>query len=407
MSEAADTEVSLSASTHRWWMLAGMWLVYACFGMVMLSLAPLVDEVTTDLGLSFTEMGIALGVWSAVYFFVAVPAGAALDRFGLRRSLLVGTLLVALSSLLRGMSDNLLELSLSVAVFGLGGPLLSVGAPKLISRWFSPEQRGTAMGIYMSGPALGAMFALGATDSLVMPLLDNDWRAVAAAYALVTVLAAGVWWLIASHSASRAVEREPVAAFDPTVFVRLLAIPQVRIVLAMAVGSFILAHALNNWLPEILRSRGYTEVEAGFWATLPVAVGLVGTILIPRFATPGRRLAILIALFALAGVSIVWLAATSPPAIVLGLATLGVARSAMWPVVMLILMGLRDVDHSNMGAAGGLFFALGELGGVVGPIMLGWMAEVSGGFTLPLWVLAALCAAMCVLALRLRAVRDR
>lgn len=402
----SDTAIAdLSASPQRWWMLVGMWLTYACFGMVMLSLAPLVDDVTRDLDMSLTAMGLALGVWSAVYCFVAVPAGAALDRFGLRRAVLAGTLLMGASALLRSYAEGALSLTLAVAVFGLGGPLLSVGAPKLIARWFSEAQRGTAMGIYLSGPAVGAVFALAATDSVLMPLFDGDWRAVLRFYAVLAAVAAAVWWLIAGHSQSRAVEREPAAAFELRVFSELLAQRQVQWVLVLAIGSFILAHAINGWLPEILRQRGYSEVHAGYWSTLPVIVGLIGTVLIPRYATAGRRVSILLALYTLAAVSVAWLAVTEPPWISVGLVLLGIARSAMWPIAMLILMSAPGVGHRNMGAAGGLFFALGELGGVTGPIAFGWLAERSGDFTLPLYMLSAMCMLMFLAALRLRVLR--
>ena len=51
----------------------------------------------------------------------------------------------------------LLTLFLAVAVFGLGGPFISIGAPKLISAWFGPRERGTAMGLYMTAPSIGTV----------------------------------------------------------------------------------------------------------------------------------------------------------------------------------------------------------------------------------------------------------
>ena len=74
-------------------MLAGVWLIYACFGLVLASMAPLVQVITEDLQLSLSAMGSILGAWPLVYIGAAIPAGTLLDRFGLRRSLLVATLL--------------------------------------------------------------------------------------------------------------------------------------------------------------------------------------------------------------------------------------------------------------------------------------------------------------------------
>ena len=51
-------------------MLALLWLAYASFGMVSSSLAPLVGQVTGDLGLSYSHMGTILGVWQLTYIGV-------------------------------------------------------------------------------------------------------------------------------------------------------------------------------------------------------------------------------------------------------------------------------------------------------------------------------------------------
>ena len=55
-----------------------------------------------------------------------------------------------------------------------------------------------------------------------------------------------------------------------------------------------------------------------------------------------------------------------------------------------------------MGAASGLFFTAAEIGGVLGPLLLGIIADLSGGFTLALLMLCCLCGLLALLTLRLR-----
>ena len=57
--------------------------------------------------------------------------------------------------MMRGFAPGQLTLLSAVAFFGLGRPLISVGAPKLISIWFNERERKLAMGIYITGMALG------------------------------------------------------------------------------------------------------------------------------------------------------------------------------------------------------------------------------------------------------------
>ena len=98
-----DSSEPNSPSSHpiRWLMLAGVWLIYFCFGLTVTSLAPLVRPVTQDLGMSYAEMGSVLGAWQLVYIVTALPCGALVDRFGLRRSLLLCSLVMGFSFILR------------------------------------------------------------------------------------------------------------------------------------------------------------------------------------------------------------------------------------------------------------------------------------------------------------------
>ena len=172
------------SSPLRWAVLAGVWLAYYCFGLTIVSLAPLVAEISSDLGLSRSQMGGVLGAWQLVYIGSAVPLGMLLDRTGIRRGLMLAFIMIALSVVLRSQAVGYASLFLAVALFGLGGPLVSVGAPKTISLWFEGNGRGMAMGIYMTAPMLGSMAGLSLTNGLFMPLMDGDWRAVMLLYAI-------------------------------------------------------------------------------------------------------------------------------------------------------------------------------------------------------------------------------
>jgi len=64
----------------------------------------------------------------------------------------------------------------------------------------------------------------------------------------------------------------------------------------------------------------------------------------------------------------------------LGLLLQGAAGRGVQPIIMLILMDAPQIGSDHMGAAGGLYFTAGEVGGVLGPLLLGVAADISGGF---------------------------
>lgn len=393
-----------AAHPHRWAMLAGVWMVYFCFGSTAAAIAPLVSRITAELQLSHTQMGSILGAWQLVYIGAAIPCGALLDRIGPRRGLALGALVVALSGILRGIAANYVTMLLAVGAFGIGGPLVSVGAPTVIRDWFVGRERGLAMGVYNMGQSLGTIGALSLTSSVGLSLAGGNWRLVLIGYGFVALTAALGWTLVSSHEASRAHERSRHGerrASSSGQYAELLRSPAMRTVLYLAVGTFFFGHALNNWLPEILRVGGMDPATAGLWASIPVFIGIFGALVFPRLAIPERRMKILAALFLaqlLAPLCIEW----SGNVLILGLILQGLARGTLSVVVVLVMMELREVDSSRMGAAAGMYFTAGEIGGVLGPLTIGTLYDATGGFAVALYFLAALCAWQLLLLSRLR-----
>lgn len=390
-------------------MLAGVWAIYVCFGLTTASLAPLIAPIKADLGIGNAEMGSVLGAWPLIYIFSALPCGMLIDRIGVRWGVFLGVLLVAASGGLRALAGDYATLFAAVAVFGLGGPLISVGAPKVIATWFTGADRGFALGAYMTGPYLGGVIAFALTHSVAMPLAGDDWRAVLAGYAILVLVSGLIWLVITAHPTSRRVEREMASAGDTpiTAFIDLLRQPAVRIILAMAVLIFFFGHGLHNWLPEILRTGGMSPVKAGYWAAIPTMVGIGAALVIPRLAVPARRIAIIAALLVCGALATLLIQASNEAALAAGLILVGLVRGSLGSVVILLLMETGSVGARRMGAAGGLFFSAGEVGGVLGPLSVGALADATGGFTAPLYLLSGVCVlVLAFLALLRRRKRD-
>lgn len=376
-------------------------------------MAPLVPVIARELALSHGVMGGVLGAWPLVYIASAVPCGVVLERLGVRWSMALAAAIIALSGVCRAIATDGPSLFLAVALFGLGGPLVSIGVPKLVGLWFEGSERALAMGVCFTAPAGGGIAALALTNSVAMPLAGGRWRVVLAAYAAF-VLAVGAGWLVATARALEPARRSRDAAEGARVtlraqlfvFVDLLRVPAVRIVLAMSVGIFFFNHGFNNWLPEILRSGGMEAAAAGYWASVPTAVGIAGALVVPRLALPSRRVAMLALLFATAGAGAVLIERATGSLLTLGLVLQGIARGSMIAVAMLALIDVRAVGTRNIAAAGGLFFSAAEIGGVLGPLAIGTLYDWTGGFAAGLRLQAAVCGALLLLLVLFRRAKD-
>ena len=392
-------------SSIRWMVLAGVWLAYYCFGLTIVSLAPLVAEISADLGFSRSQMGVVLGGWQLVYIGSAIPLGFLLDRAGVRRGLMFAFSMIALSVVLRSQAAGYESLFLAVAVFGLGGPLVSVGAPKTISYWFEDKGRGMAMGIYMTAPALGSMTGLSLTNSLFMPMMDGDWRAVMLIYAAFIIVSGLVWWVITAHPTYKLAEAHYVTSGDGGQrenFKRLIRIPAFQIVLAMSVGIFFCNHGMNNWLPEILRSKGMDSTTAGYMASIPVIFTVLSSLIIPRLASPNRRVWILGLLFIGFGVSSIMLQGSDGLWLTLALIAQGIARGSAMTLSVLILLDIPGVGTERAGVAGGIFFSAAEIGGVGGPVLIGVVSDLNNDFSAALYMLTGMSVILMLLLTALR-----
>jgi MFS transporter, CP family, cyanate transporter len=384
---------------HRWMNLALIWLLYFSFGMVIRAIAPLVTPILKDLQLSYTQMGFILGSWQLTYILTAILAGTIIDKWGVRKSLMAGTIVIGLSSVLRYFPRGFEGMLGAVLLFGAGGSMISVGCPKAIFLWFTEKDRGTAVGIYLTGAWLGGIFSLTCTNSLIMPLMGHSWRSTFAIYGLFTFITALLWWLFVREKESR-VSREESGILE--VFYRLIRVRNVQVVLTLGFFSFIIIHGFSNWLPKFLEINGLSPSLAGVMAATSLAAGVPALLIIPRLIpTPFRgRFLALSAFLTMASLVIVF--ATSGMAQMMGLVLFGFISSPIVSILTLTLMDTPEVGSEAMGSAVGMFFCIAETGGFTGPLIIGALIDFTGAFLAGTILLVVLCLAFSGLTLLLK-----
>ncbi|MFO7963997.1 MAG: MFS transporter [Desulfobacterales bacterium] len=370
-------------------MLMLLWLLYIAFGMVARSIFPLVTPILEDLRLSYAQMGMILGSWQLTYILAALAAGSILDRWGIRKSIMAGAFIIAASAGLRYFADGFFCMLAAVALFGAGGPMISIGGPKTISEWFEGKDRATAVGMYTTGPWLGGLLALSLTNSLIMPLVNGSWRLAFVCYGVVTLMLAVCWWIC-----SRRIAASPETNDDlpfTGVFRHLVRIKTVRILLVMSVLSFALGHGISGWLPRILEGKGLSASLAGFAAALPLAAGVPAVLFLPRLI-PEKFRGKAIAVCALLTIFNLMVVMTSSGTLLFGaLIVYGFFASPFMPLMLLILMNTPEIESRYMGAAGGMFFCVAEIGGFTGPLIMGILVDMTGTFMAGALFLACLC----------------
>ena len=347
--------------------------------------------VRSDLGLTNTTMGVILSTWQFVYIGAAIPCGILLDRLQPRVSLLLAGLLIALSAVMRGLAQTDAMMVVAVGILGLGGPLISVGGPKFCAQWFSGVQRGMAIGINTTSAALGGATALAMTSSVLIPLLGGDWRNVMFLYGALALLSGVAAYVIASHTTVQ----KRNSRHGETAGIRqggglkaILSLPSLRIVLVVAAGVLFINQGFNNWLPEILRHKGLSEAEAGYWASMSMIAGIVGSLVMPRFAVRRRRTLILGLMFTTIMITTFVLLAPAGRAMIAALVLLGAARNSATAIAMLLIIELPGLREENHSLAAGIFWVVAVVGGMLGTFAIGALFDASGSFESTLFLIA-------------------
>jgi cyanate permease len=381
---------------YRWVMLALAWATYFCFGLVSFSLAPLVTPIISELKLTYTQFGIAAGAWPLFYIAFSYPAGIIIDQLGLKKSLTVGTLVVASSAILRSYTIDFISLFTSVAVFGIGAPMISIGLPKLVASWFSGRERGTASGIYFTGVSMGTAFSLGATNMLILPIFGS-WRNALILYGIIPIIVVLFWVKFAKSS--RFPDSE-IAVFKENIWKSIFSLLRYRniwFIVLIGTTSFMVIHGLNNWLPKILETQNLTPALAGILAASFSIFRIFGSLIIPRtsyFFNSGKTIVAII--LCITALSILILPFGNENLALFSIASIGLFIGALSPILLTILMDTREVEMKKMGAAGGLYFSFGEVGGVLGPVLVGLFRDFTGNFFSGLTILAMIVAAMLI-----------
>ncbi|QKO22839.1 CynX/NimT family MFS transporter [Rhodoferax sp. BAB1] len=153
-------------------------------------LSPALPVLEQALGVTLLQAGFLLSLVQLAGMLLGLAVGLAADGLGLRRSMLVGLLLLSLASWLGGWAREAHMLLGLRAVEGLGFLLVSMPAPSLIRHLVEPRRMSAMLGLW------GAYMPLGtATALLCGPLVISLWGWESWWWGLGAVTLVMAWWV--------------------------------------------------------------------------------------------------------------------------------------------------------------------------------------------------------------------
>ena len=338
--------------------------------------APLMKS---ELGLSATTFGVAVAAFFWIYAPIQLVLGRLCDRFSVYKLLALGTLLWSISTLLMGFVAGFLSLFVLRLILGIGESIAFPGSSKIIARHVPPERRGLANAVVASAIALGPAVGTLLGGSIMAAF---GWRPMFVLFGLMSAM-----WLLPWQRVVRGLPAD--AGAGETSF------PVRKILGRWSLWAMGVGHALSNYgfyfllafLPlYLVQQRGLTIMQMTMLATLGYAVQAcaaltLGTISdgwtrsgrseasVRRWMLAGGQIA--------AGVSIIGIfLADDLVTVVAWLCVAGVATGSL--SLNLYAVAQMFAGRRASGTWVGIQNAVGNVSGIVGPVISGMIIDRAG-----------------------------
>jgi MFS transporter, CP family, cyanate transporter len=377
--------VTPPTTRRRWWVAAApaaaLVAVALCLRAPFSAVGPLLSELGDELSLSTSALAVVTALPLVCFGLVSPVAPVVAARIGVHRAVLAGTALLALGILIR--HAGAIGLYAGTVVLTSGIALANVLIPAAARAEYG---RRSAVVVGMTTASMATSASAGA--GLAQPLASAGGSARAGLLLwIVPVLVA----LLAIAVLARA--RRGVPLPEATAPASRTAILRDRVALAVTVyfGLQSLSfYAMLTWLPDVLESEaGVSPVAAGALVAVAAVVGAPTALVVPPLAVRRKSqvpwvfvsvvpmaISILGLLFAPAAAPTVW-------ALLFGFGT-----GAAFPLALtMVLQRTRDVAQTGRLSASAQ--SIGYLIAATGPLAVGLLHEVTGGWTTALVFLLA------------------
>ncbi|MER7750295.1 MFS transporter [Streptomyces bacillaris] len=405
------------------------------------SLGALLEEVREGLHMSGSVAGLLTSVPPLCFAVFGVMAPRLARRFGAGTVVCAGMAAIAAGLAIRPYIGSTAGFLAASALALMGIAVSNILMPVIVKRWF-PDRVGTMTGLYSMALALGTALAAAVTVPLT-GALGGNWQSGLAVWAVLAAVAVLPWIVLVrdrtpapgqreatrpgrgsgtavgsgaasgsasgsgSGSASGSADRSgPASASAPgsvpssasgSADARSAEAPALRITrsrTAWGLACFFglqatAAYITMGWMPQIFRDAGVPAGTAGVLLAVTMAMGVPLAFVIPRVAGRLRQqgpIVVVLGLCGLIGYTGLYLA---PAAGAWAWALLlGVANCA-FPLA-LTMIGMRSRTGAGVVRLSAFAQSTGYLLSIPGPLLVGVLYQHSGGWGLPIALMAGL-----------------
>lgn len=363
-------------------LIAGIILLAVNMRACITAVGPLTEAIRGAMGISDLLVGLLTTLPLLAFALVSPFAPRLARHWGMEAMLLVSLAGLTAGILLRSL-PSLSLLFLGTALLGAAIAISNVLLPALIKRDF-PRHIGLMTGLYSTLLNVSGALADGAS----IPLAQNErlgWAGSLAFWALPAGLTALIWLPLLYTQT-----RPNTARVTGIPGRRLWRSPlawQVTLFMGLQSTGFYIAIA---WFPSIFESKGLSAATAGWMLSLLQFTGVLGAFLTPLIAARMKSQRALVTLVILLGFSAyLGILSSANNLIALWCILLGLAVGAYLSLSLLFFI-LRTPNARAAAELSGMAQFIGYLLAATGPLLFGWLRDLTHGWTVPMLVLCVL-----------------
>ncbi|MDQ2775272.1 MAG: MFS transporter [Acidobacteriota bacterium] len=365
----------------------------------------LAPNIMRDLRLTHIQMSYAFSAFTLAYALFEIPTAWWADRVGSRRVLTRIVLWWSMFTIATAGAFNYATLLIIRFLFGIGEAGAWPNAARVFTRWIPTRERGRVQGMFFAGAHLSG----GLTPILVAYLARFlRWRIIFVIFGSVGFLWALMWsrWFRdepRDHSAVGSVERdliESTRGLPPDHHGSWRDVFRTRSLFPLCVQYFANTYGFYffiTWLPTYLaKSRGMANVELAIFAGLPLILSVVADItggiatdaLSRRFGMRAGHcgvagVAYLVAAIAMVSGTLVGDGRLAGLLIAVGGAASMFTLAPAWATAI-------ELGGRNSAVLSATMNTAGQIGGILSPIVLAYIVDRLGNWSMPLHILSCL-----------------
>ena len=378
----------------RWLVLGVSWIVFFVAFLDRVNLSVAMPLISKEFSLSPEQVGYLFSAFFISYTVFQIPGGYLSDKVGPKKVLLVALVWWSIMTMATGVARTFSQFFIVRVLFGIGEGLQPPCAFKLNSNWFPNQERATANAIFTSACSFGPAIA----PSIAVAIIGLwGWHALFYIFGALGFVIMPLLYFFVKNSPEedpdiskeeleyiKSGQTEIVTQTTDSEEVGLMSVLKNRniVLLALTYFGFMCAFfGLLSWLPSYLvKARGFELVKMGIFSGLPfLALGIAqpfGGWLSDKVFKGKRKIQAMVVNLAAGPVLYgVVVAPTETVAMALLVCTgflVGMAFGPLWA------MPMELVKRSYVGMATGVMNAGGSIGGILSPIIIGYLVGMSG-----------------------------